>query len=327
MYTVAIIGVGQLGSRHLQGLTSTKNKINIELVEPFEAAQVTAKQRFDEMPNNENIHSLIFHDSLEGLSNELDIVIIATNSDVRYRLAKELLETKKVQYILFEKVLFQSYAEYDDMKNLLNNHNVKAWVNHPRRLFSFYHQYLDEFQSSTRINYHVEGGLWALCSNSLHYIDHMMQLQKELLPDININTHNLDDTLLASKRANYLEVCGSLHGTIGNCDFTLSCNDTVASAPIINILSDTVKMTIDEVSGWARIATKKNGWKWEEYQGKIVYYQSELTGEVIDDILTTKESMLPTYEEAMHLHKPFIREIQKKLDSLTNETLHLCPIS
>ena len=327
MYTVAIIGVGQLGSRHLQGLTSTKNKINIELVEPFEQAQITAKQRFDEIPKNENIHSLIFHDSLEGLSNELDIVIIATNSDVRYRLAKELLETKKVQYIIFEKVLFQSYDEYDDMKNLLDEHNVKAWVNHPRRLFPFYHQYLDEFQSSTRMNYHVEGGLWALCSNSLHYIDHIMQLQPSLLPEVTLDTLSLDDTLLDSKRANYLEVCGSLHGTIGNCDFTLSCNETVASAPIINILSDTVKMTIDEVSGWARVATKKNGWKWEEYTGKIVYYQSELTGEVIDDILTTKKSMLPTYEEAMHLHKPFIQEIQTKLNKLTDEELILCPIS
>jgi len=327
MNTIAIIGVGQLGSRHLQGLTTTKNKTHIELVEPFEQAQSVANERFKEMPYNENIESINFFKTIDELSGELDLVIIATNSDVRYELAKKLLETKKVKFIVFEKVLFQNYEAYNSMKKLLDEKATKAWVNHPRRLFPFYHQYLDDFKKSKRINYHVEGGLWALCSNSLHYLDHMMQLQNTLTPSVSIDTNNLDDTLLESKRANYLEICGTLNGKIGNCDFALSCNDTISSAPIINILSDTVKMTIDEVSGWARIATKENGWKWEEFDGKILYYQSELSGDVVDDIIDTEKSLLPTYEEAMYLHKPFIKTIQAKLDSLTNETLTLCPIS
>lgn len=327
MKNIAIIGVGQIGSRHLQGLTHIQNSINIELVEPQMKAQIIAKQRFDEMPPNSKIQTLKFCTKIKQLSPNLNLVIIATSSNARYRLTKELLESKQVQYIIFEKVLFQKYNEYDSMKKLLDIHNVKAWVNHPRRLFPFYHKYLDDFKSATLINYHVEGGLWALCSNSLHYIDHMMQLQKDLSPNININTNNLNNTILDSKRENYLEVCGTLNGTIGNCDFSLSCNDSLTSAPLINILSDTVKMTIDEVSGWARVATQKNRWKWEEYNDKIVYYQSELTGELVDIILTTGKSLLPTYEEAMLLHKPFIKVIQKKLNRLTDEELTLCPIS
>jgi len=327
MKKIAIIGVGQLGSRHLQGLTTTKTKMQIQLVEPFEESQTVAKQRFEEMPYNENIESITFYKTVEELSDELDVVIIATNSDVRYMLAKELLEEKKVKYIIFEKVLFQCYHEYTSMQKLLNEKGTKAWINHPRRLFPFYHQYLEDFQQATRVNYHAEGGLWALCSNALHYMDHMMQLQKEFLPQIRIDTTHLNDTLLESKRANYLEVCGTLNGTIGNCDFSLSCNDALVSAPIINILSDTVKMTVDEVSGWARFATKKNGWKWEEYTGKIVYYQSELTGDVVDEILETNKSMLPTYEEAMHLHQPFIKEILTKLNTISDGTLECCPIS
>lgn len=327
MNTIAIIGVGQLGSRHLQGLTSTKNQMHIELVEPFDQAQKAANERFKEMPHNKHIESITFFKEIDELSNELDLVIIATNSDVRYALAKKLLETKKVKFIVFEKVLFQNYKEYDSMKKLLEEKGTKAWVNHPRRLFTFYYNYLDDFKKATRINYQVEGGLWALCSNSLHYLDHMMQLQNTSTPKVHIDTNNLDDRLLDSKRANYLEICGTLNGKIGNCDFSLSCNDKISSAPIINILSDTVKMTIDETSGWARVATKENAWKWEEFNGKILYYQSELTGNVVDDIIETGKSLLPTYKEAMHLHKPFIKHMQAKLNTLTEETLTFCPIS
>ncbi len=328
MKNIAIIGVGQLGSRYLQGLSQIKYDANIYLVDPSEESQKIAKKRYEEMPDNENTCSIISYESISKVPDELDVVIISTNSDIRFKLAKDLIDQKKIYSIVFEKVLFQKGQNYRDMKALLNKHGIKAWVNHPRRLFPFYHKFLADLRASTRMNYQVIGGSWGLCCNSLHYLDHIMQLHPlSSLPKVSIDTGGLDNNLLESKRQNFLEVCGSLNGKVGMCDFTLSCNDSLTSAPIINILSDTIKMTVDEVSGWARVATKATDWKWVEYNEKIIHYQSELTTETIHDILDTGSSLLPTYEEAMYMHQPFIRALQVKLNTLVDDELSLCPIS
>ena len=42
---IAIIGAGQIGSRHLQGLTKIKQSINITVIDPNPAALKMAKKR------------------------------------------------------------------------------------------------------------------------------------------------------------------------------------------------------------------------------------------------------------------------------------------
>ena len=49
---IAIIGAGQLGSRHLQGLTKIKQDIHITVIDPNPSALEIARQRFVEMPEN-----------------------------------------------------------------------------------------------------------------------------------------------------------------------------------------------------------------------------------------------------------------------------------
>ena len=44
MKKIALIGAGQLGSRHLQGLAKSDLCLSIEVVEPFEGSKNIAKQ-------------------------------------------------------------------------------------------------------------------------------------------------------------------------------------------------------------------------------------------------------------------------------------------
>ncbi len=71
MYKIALIGAGQLGSRHLQALAKINLEISIEVVEPNTQASEVAKQRFNEIGekwlntlfhqrNNKFFHSLNF---------------------------------------------------------------------------------------------------------------------------------------------------------------------------------------------------------------------------------------------------------------------------
>jgi predicted dehydrogenase len=162
MKKIAIIGAGQLGSRHLQGLAKSNVEITIEVVEPFESSRQTAKLRFEEMPYNNNIKRINFFENIQDLSSKLDIVIVATNADVRYEVVKELLEKKDVEYLILEKVLFQKIDDYHKVEKLLKETKTKCWVNHPRRMYPFYKSLKEKLLLCKNINFSVSGGAWDL---------------------------------------------------------------------------------------------------------------------------------------------------------------------
>lgn len=119
MKKISIIGAGQLGSRHLQALMLIDFDVELEIVEPFKASRETAQQRAAEMPANGHIKSLSFLTKIDELSDELDLVIIATGADIRCQLTKDLLSQKQVKNLVLEKVLFQTINEYDVISDLL----------------------------------------------------------------------------------------------------------------------------------------------------------------------------------------------------------------
>ena len=80
---IAIIGAGQLGSRHLQGLTKINQAIDITVIEPNPDALNLAKNRYEEMPVNPLVRSVSYVSSLKSISQDLDLAIIATNANVR----------------------------------------------------------------------------------------------------------------------------------------------------------------------------------------------------------------------------------------------------
>jgi len=327
MYKIAIIGVGQLGRRHLQALSLTDLNINIELVEPYKPMQETALEHYEQMPHNAKVHSITFYDNISELSDELDLVVVATTANVRRFVVDELLDNKKVKNIILEKVLFQHFDDYDHFTKRFKERNINVWVNHPRRLFSFYNQFKSKLKNSSQVSYHVQGGEWGMACNALHFLDHLQMIQKDDNPQINIDTTMLLPEVIESKRQGCYEIYGTLCGNVGNGSFSLTCTKGEVIPPTIFIMADSVRIIVDEYKGIAMYARKDNDWKWENYVGKIISYQSELTALVADKILKTGSSSLPTYNDASTLHKPFIETIQDKIESTLGKTFGLCPIS
>jgi len=166
-----------------------------------------------------------------------------------------------------------------------------------------------------------------MACNALHFLDHLQMLQSENNAKITIDTTMLIPGVIESKRAGCYEVYGTLCGTVGNGSFSLTCTKGEIIPTTISIMSDTLKLMVDEYKGIALYAKKENDWKWEHYENKIVSFQSELTGVVADEILTTGACKLPTYNDASTLHKPFIKQIQEKIESTLGKEFGLCPIS
>lgn len=324
MKKIVIIGAGQLGSRHLQGIAQSSFDISIEVVEPYESSRETAQIRYKEISSRNHVKSIEFYDSIEKLSSEIDLVIVATSSDVRAKVVTELLTTKKVSNLVLEKVLFQSIEEYYEVEKLLNETNTNCWINHPRRMFPIYKALREELKEAKQISYNFQGGNWGLGCNGLHFIDHLSYFANSL----NLTVYNecLDKKIYDSKRKNFIEFNGLLTGMIDNHTFSLYSN-AESSPSIFTIVSDVLVAKIDESNGIVNISKKENSWKWEIVEEKIVYFQSELSNILIEDILVKNKCFLPTYQEAMKLHIPYITCLLKHMDKITEKKHKICSIT
>ncbi|MDP2761386.1 MAG: Gfo/Idh/MocA family oxidoreductase [Sideroxyarcus sp.] len=324
MKNIVVIGAGQLGSRHLQALSKVNFQTTIEVVDPFAASLEVAKARFDEMPANSNVADIRYVSSISQLSTHVDLAIIATNADVRAEVICQLVTQCEVKSLVLEKVLFQKTEEYEEIQSLLEQKEIKAWVNHPRRMFPYYAKLAKLLEGSKQVSYQVQGGDWGLACNGLHFIDHLAFLTG--CEDLEINTGGLNPSVITSKRKGYFEVSGALSGKIGGHPFELFCHEN-ASPVVITICADNLNAIIDEGNGWVRISTKENEWQWVEGKTKIIYFQSELSNKIAEDILGSGQCDLPTYTDATKLHIPFINAMLKHINRYGVEKHTVCPIT
>lgn len=325
MYNIVLIGAGQLGSRHLQGLTKIQFPSKIYVVDLNEQSLQLAKDRYYEMENNPLVEELILKTSIDELPQKLDLVIIATNSNVRAAIIKNIITKCEVRNLILEKVLFQTERDYFEVSELLKQKGVNAWVNCPRRLFEGYQFMKELFPKNEGVFLSVTGGDWGLGCNGIHFIDLLAYITEDY--DIELNTQFLSPLLLESKRTGFKEFAGTLIAKQNN-----GSTITLNSEPLYNgNISITIRGTqaiaiIDENAGKINIATQKNLWKWEEkkLEGK---YQSQLTGSVASEIIATNSCGLTSFEDSHKLHLPFIKALLNFYNSIASEKLDACPIT
>ncbi|MBC8146778.1 MAG: Gfo/Idh/MocA family oxidoreductase [Bacteroidetes bacterium] len=137
IYNIAVIGAGQLGSRHLQGLAKSSKEFQIYVIDPNENALILAKQRFEEVSKSTN--SIVsYRQSMSDLPGTIDLAIIATTANVRRKIIENLLDKCSIKYLILEKVVFQKSEDFKPIQKRLLEKGVKAWVNCARRSYSFY---------------------------------------------------------------------------------------------------------------------------------------------------------------------------------------------
>ena len=159
-YQVAIIGAGQLGSRHLQGVLSSKLSLVVHVMDITPSSLEMSKTRASEVKHS---NELYFHTNIKGLPDNLDLVIVATNANVRATVTKSLLGSKKVKNLVLEKVLFQKIEDYDSILKLTESKGTKTWVNHPRRYQTLYKELKPKLTQIDQIDFNVYGQNWGAC--------------------------------------------------------------------------------------------------------------------------------------------------------------------
>ena len=303
---MAIIGAGQLGSRHLQGLKLASSPLSITVMDCNEESLKVAKERYDSVsPIGEKI--INYANSIEKLPAELDLVIIATGSKPRAAIIQSLLNHATVKYLVLEKVLFPSLDDYDNVARLLKDKGVRCWVNCPRRMFGMYKQ-IKETIDTTRTVYMTKADEdWGLCCNAIHMIDIFLYLTEETT--YSIETRFLNDKIEDSKRGGYIEMTGTLKVTTpkGN-ELTLISEKDFEGEKAFVIQNNQDMYVISEGDG-----------NWS-LNGNTYYYsmpyQSQLSGLLADELLITRGCSLTPYELSASYHKPFIETMLAKYNDI-----------
>jgi hypothetical protein len=321
MKQLAIIGAGQLGSRHLQGLARTTVSAEITVVDPFPASIELARQRFEEMPANPAITNIRYVESIDALPSRLDYVIVATTADVRLEVLRKLLTERRVANVLLEKVLFQHVDEYAQAQALLDAANSRAWVNCPRRVFSIYRDLRNFFANDRLLSFSTAGGNWGLGCNSIHFIDLFAQFA-DAFPD-HLNSDGLDRLLIPSKRKNFKEFNGTLRGRIGSAQFEITSFAGTSTRLLTTIRAEQRSCVIDEAAGKAFLFDGKT---WQE-KAFTVPFLSELGAEVAAEILTNGECGLTPFAESVGYHLPLLRCLGAHVADIQGGDPEFCPVT
>ena len=325
MKNIVIVGSGQLGSRHLQGvLKHNKEKLAVYVLDPSLEALEVSKERAAEV---EHEHELHFITNPEDYPKEAELAIVATNSNVREKVAINVLEHIKLKHLILEKVLFQELEAYDRFSQAVSNYDVKIYVNHPRRLTPTYLKIANEIkQIKGRSYFSIVGEFWDLGCNSLHMIDLFVFLSNSKLKSI--NTDGVDDTIIHSKRKGYVEFTGTITGIMENNDsFALSSFPGERGPLTLQIATTGNRWFIQEGGTKAFLHLGSENKYAVAQHDFFQEFQSNLTTQITNDLLENKECGLPSYEQAAHTHKIFIEALLKKYNAITNLNETKCPIT
>ena len=318
-----IIGAGQLGSRHLQGLVKYLGQLEIYVLDTSTDSLKIAQEREKEITHN---HKIIYTQSWQILPNFFDIVIVATNANIRESVINKLLDNHRVRFLILEKVLFQELNAYQRVQDLLVQHNVITYVNHTRRMFESYGNIKANFVSNSRGIYSVVGGNWGIGCNALHFLDLFVFLSEKKLQYIDVNL--IEDELLESSRKGFTEFTGTLTGYLTDGSFfNITSLKGESSAISVTIFNNEQRLIIQEGSTpQIYELEKKNSFNCKKDIFKV-QYQSELTTNIVAGLLDNNSCLLPSYDEARHTHEIFIKAMLGKYNKITGLKSNMLPIT
>ncbi len=322
-----VIGCGGIGSRHLQALGKIDIPIRLWVIDPNENSLLNAKDLFNKNNPNPNITSIEFLKKFPKHIKNIDLCIIATSSNVRLSVLKELVSHFLIKYIIFEKILFQSKDQLYEAKNIIHQNKIKSWVNCFRREDEYWKNIKNIFKktSNTKIIYRKSG--CNICTNSIHILDLAAWIFCDKIKKIDYS--NLDDEIYNSKRSGFIELSGLLKIEFENgsvCEYNSIKGQDKEDAEI-EIINDEIKLKIQEIpEGKGFLWRKENNWTPEEQHFHIPF-QSDKTQRIVKKILLENQCNLTTLEESIDIHEPFLQCISDHLTNITNSKYDLCPIT
>ena len=208
-----------------------------------------------------------------------------------------------MQYLILEKVLFQSNSDFDICSQLLATTKTEAWVNCPRRMWKDYIDMKEMLYNQKDVSYTLNGINWGLGCNSIHFLDHLSWLTNSKL--ISIDNSGLDDKLFKAKRSGFIEFSGTLNAVFQNGNTLSLASERGVGNPsfIIEITCKDFSFIIEESSSKYTFQNLSHKAMVSNKEKKMtIPFQSQLTQLVAESLLSKGEQYLTPYEESTHQH-------------------------
>jgi predicted dehydrogenase len=324
MITIAIIGAGGIGTRHLQAVIQLDLQSRIYVVDTSANSLEKARAAYLE-ESHKNIYNIEFINSIDQIQDAIDIAIIATSSNVRANIIFELLNRINVRYLILEKFLFPRLRDYNEISLLLEKKKCKAWVNCARRVTPAYQKLQEYFSAESNIVFSMVGGNWGLGCNAIHFIDMLAYVLNDT-GEFTFNTEYLDSEIIESKRNGYIEFTGTLTGRSDKCSFFSLHSGKNQYPGVISFSNQNIRCIIEEFSGKAFIATRESGWKQSQIEFPMLFV-SQTTKIIVEELIARGDCSLPTYDESSKLHKALLSAFLAHYNFRNDSVSDICPIT
>ena len=290
---MCIIGIGNIGRRHLEAALECSGLRDIYCVDPVQDIPTEIIDAGRRSGKNIELEREISH-----LPGRIDVAIVATSSAVRKKAVEELLEHCEINHLILEKVLFQKAEDYSDIQQLLNEHGVRAWVNCIRRAHEPWKEIKERLNEYDGFSINVYGGNWNFACNLVHMLDLVDYLDGT--DSLKIEESDILPIVIDSKRTGYKEIFGSIRGKCDRCSrFVISCFQQPLPY-VIEIHTDDFVIYVQEMD--EKITTVTNHGKNETETVFPNVLVSQTTSTVINQLLDSGVCSLATYEKSMNLH-------------------------
>ena len=318
---VLIVGGGQIGSRHLQGALKSTHRLSITIVDPSLSSLELSKSRAQSTMLGHPSSTIKYSQELPKNKN-FNICIISTNANVRAKITRDLLVSCQIKHIIFEKVLFQKDTDYENISKLIDEKNIRAWVNCPHRTYFFYEEIKSTLDNRKAIEMSVSGSSWGMACNTIHYIDLFSYLVN--CSDLKIVKTKFSDNILKSKRSKkFYEVNGLMEFKTGIHSLKIFCEHKENKSLNIKIKNKNIELFFNTDKGILQsnidglIKTKNQNFP----------HQSDLTEKLINNLIDKNKCGLTIYKESCKYHYLLLSVIRSHLSKILRTQLIECPIT
>lgn len=312
--SVLLVGLGNIGFRHLQGMGSIAPETRLVAVDPFEAARVRSQEEWEKAGGA----YARFLDTVEE-TGPADVAIVATSAAGRLALMRQVIDVARPPKLVLEKVVFQDVEDFPRARDLAAQAGTDVWVNCPRRLWPVYQAMKDTVQGEA-FTLEVVGRNIGLACNGVHFIDLLQFLAGE--STVRADTVEIDE-IIPAKREGYFEALGRMGFTTpsgARLDIRVDADSPEKTAVAI-VRADGSRIEIDDASG----AVTGLGDEARDY-GRSPY-QSELTGAMVTDLIETGDCGLATLAESEAAHRAFLGALEPAFQAKGIDTSAGLPIT
>jgi len=312
VFNICIIGLGNIGFRHLQSLENYAKKINFYLIDNNNTRIKILKNEKKKLN-----HNYYYYKSIKDLDSKLKfkILIMATNSNVRLKLTREIISNNNIEYIIFEKIVTFKIIEYKKLLSLINKKKIKAFVNFPLREFKFINYIKQKVKKNSSLTIIASYKKINIASNLIHYLDLFQFLKKT--KNFKVSYEKLHKRIYRSKRKGFIEFKGDLNILNKQKDYVYVSENKNNFDFLLIKINETVFLIFENESRYIEINLINLNIFKRNYKHHL---QSELTLKYFEKLISNKKINLTTLDEALYTHKLIINIFNKHMKKVSRNS-------